>query len=73
MLDRSLGLYRDRDEEELMRRVKQIAAAMLVLCFSGALFERTILSPAKLSPLVTELHPQAATVFKDSYLLEFLE
>lgn len=38
----------------------------------GALFERTVLSPAKLSPLVTELHPDAATVFKDSYLIDFL-
>jgi predicted nuclease of restriction endonuclease-like (RecB) superfamily len=40
---------------------------------SGALFERTILSPAKLSPVVTELYPHATTVFKDSYLLEFLD
>ncbi len=40
---------------------------------SGGLFERTILSPAKLSPAVAELYPDAATVFKDSYLLEFLD
>jgi predicted nuclease of restriction endonuclease-like (RecB) superfamily len=40
---------------------------------SGGLFERTILSPAKLSPAVTELYPDAASVFKDSYLLEFLD
>jgi len=40
---------------------------------AGALFERTILSPAKLSPVVTELHPDAATVFKDSYLVDFLQ
>ena len=40
---------------------------------AGALFERTILSPAKLSPLVTELHPQAADIFKDAYLVEFLD
>ncbi len=39
---------------------------------NGALFERVVLSPAKLSPLVTQLHPDAATVFKDSYLLDFL-
>ena len=38
---------------------------------SGGLFERTVLSPAKLSPVVTELYPDATTVFKDSYLLEF--
>jgi len=40
---------------------------------NGALFERTVLSPPKLSPLVTELHADAASVFKDSYLVEFLD
>ena len=40
---------------------------------AGALFERTVLSPAKLSPAVTELHPDAARVFKDTYLLDFLD
>ena len=39
---------------------------------NGALFERTVLSPVILSPVVTELHPSAASVFKDSYLVEFL-
>jgi predicted nuclease of restriction endonuclease-like (RecB) superfamily len=40
---------------------------------AGALFERTVLSPPKLSPLVTELHPDAVEVFKDAYLVEFLQ
>ena len=40
---------------------------------SGALFERTVLSPVKLSTPLAELHPDATTVFKDSYLLEFLD
>jgi predicted nuclease of restriction endonuclease-like (RecB) superfamily len=40
---------------------------------NGALFERVVLSPVKLSPPVTELHPDAAAIFKDSYLLEFLD
>jgi hypothetical protein len=31
-----------------------------------------VLARPKLSPAVTELHPDAASVFKDSYLLEFL-
>jgi predicted nuclease of restriction endonuclease-like (RecB) superfamily len=39
---------------------------------AGALFERTILSPPKLAPAVRESHPEAATVFKDSYFVEFL-
>jgi predicted nuclease of restriction endonuclease-like (RecB) superfamily len=40
---------------------------------NGALFERTVLSPAKLSPAVRELHPGAPSIFKDTYLLEFLD
>jgi len=40
---------------------------------AGALFERSVLSPAKLSPAVTESHPEAADVFKDAYMVEFLE
>jgi predicted nuclease of restriction endonuclease-like (RecB) superfamily len=40
---------------------------------NGALFERTVLSKPKLSPVVTELHPDAASVFKDTYLVEFLD
>lgn len=41
--------------------------------FKGALFERTVLTPAKISPLVTQTHPDALSVFKDSYLVEFLD
>jgi predicted nuclease of restriction endonuclease-like (RecB) superfamily len=40
--------------------------------FKAALFERTVLSPAKVSSVVRQIHPEAASVFKDSYLLEFL-
>jgi predicted nuclease of restriction endonuclease-like (RecB) superfamily len=40
---------------------------------SGALFERVVLSPPKLAPAVRELHPRATEIFKDSYLLEFLD
>ena len=39
---------------------------------AGALFERTVLALPKVSPLVPQLHPTAGTVFKDTYLLEFL-
>ncbi|OGH55777.1 MAG: hypothetical protein A3G34_15825 [Candidatus Lindowbacteria bacterium RIFCSPLOWO2_12_FULL_62_27] len=39
----------------------------------GALFERAILSPPKVSPVVRQLHPAALTVFKDAYLLDFLD
>lgn len=40
---------------------------------AGALFERVVLSPTKVSPPVRQLHPDAATHFKDSYLVEFLD
>jgi predicted nuclease of restriction endonuclease-like (RecB) superfamily len=40
---------------------------------AGALFERTVLNPPQIAPAVRELHPQAIEVFKDAYLVEFLE
>lgn len=40
--------------------------------FKTALFERTVLSPVKVSPLVSQMHPDALSIFKDSYLVEFL-
>lgn len=40
--------------------------------FKTALFERAVLSPAKVSPLVSQMHPDALSIFKDSYLVEFL-
>ena len=40
---------------------------------NGALFERTVLAPPILSTPLAELHPEAGSVFKDTYLLEFLD
>jgi predicted nuclease of restriction endonuclease-like (RecB) superfamily len=40
---------------------------------AGALFERTVLSPAKLAPAVREVHPQASELFRDTYLVEFVQ
>jgi predicted nuclease of restriction endonuclease-like (RecB) superfamily len=40
---------------------------------NGALFERTVLSPPKVSAVLTQLHPEATSIFKDTYLLDFLE
>lgn len=36
-------------------------------------FERAITSPPKLSAPLRELHPEAVNVFKDSYLVDFLD
>lgn len=40
---------------------------------NGALFERVVMSPTALSPPLREAHPDAAAVFRDSYLVEFLD
>ena len=40
---------------------------------AGALFERVVMSPVKVAAPLRQLHPDAATVFKDSYLVEFLD
>ncbi len=39
----------------------------------GALFERSAISPPNMSPAVTQIHPTASNVFKDTYLLDFLD
>jgi predicted nuclease of restriction endonuclease-like (RecB) superfamily len=38
----------------------------------GAFFERVVLSPTKVSPPMRELHPDASGIFKDTYLVDFL-
>ena len=40
--------------------------------FNTALFARMVLNPVKVSPAVTQLHPEALSVFKDSYIVDFL-
>ncbi|MCB9811286.1 DUF1016 domain-containing protein [Candidatus Nomurabacteria bacterium] len=40
--------------------------------FNTALFERVVLSPVKTSPIVAQHYPTALDVFKDSYVVEFL-
>ncbi len=40
---------------------------------NSALFERTVLSPPKVSAPLTQLHPAAESIFKDTYFLDFLD
>jgi predicted nuclease of restriction endonuclease-like (RecB) superfamily len=40
--------------------------------FNAALFERSVLNPVKMSPLMTQSHPNALNIFRDAYVLEFL-
>jgi len=39
----------------------------------GALFERAVLNPPKVSAAMRDSHPEAETVFRDAYMVEFLE
>jgi predicted nuclease of restriction endonuclease-like (RecB) superfamily len=40
---------------------------------AGSLFERVVLNPPRASASLRELHPGAEAVFRDAYLVEFLE
>ena len=71
-----LGQSKCPEEREFYLKLavrEQWSSRQLERQFKTALFERTVLSPAKVSPLVTQIHPDAASVFRDSYLVEFLE
>lgn len=38
----------------------------------GSLFERAILNPPKVAAVLRQIHPEALNIFKDAYLVEFL-
>jgi predicted nuclease of restriction endonuclease-like (RecB) superfamily len=40
--------------------------------FNTALFARTVLSPIKVPAVLAQTHPEALNIFRDSYILEFL-
>jgi predicted nuclease of restriction endonuclease-like (RecB) superfamily len=40
--------------------------------FKAALFERAVLTPPKMTPLVAQTYPEALNVFRDAYTVEFL-
>ena len=71
-----LGKCVSADEREfyLRRAIKERwSSRELERQIDGGLFERTILSKPKLSPVMRELHPNAEEVFKDSYVIDFLQ
>lgn len=71
-----LGQSKSQDEREFYLRLairEQWSKRELDRQFKGALFERTVLNPAKLSPSAKQTHPEALSVFKDAYLVEFLD
>src|SRR5262249_13780754 len=66
---------RDEEREFYLRlaRSQQWPSRELERQINGALFERVVLSPTKLSAPLRELHPDAGSIFKDTYLVEFLD
>jgi len=70
-----LGQAKRPEEREFYLRLaaqEKWSSRELERQFKTALFERTVLHPAKVLPLVAQIHADAAGVFKDSYVVEFL-
>lgn len=70
-----LGQSKREEEREFYLRMairEQWSKRELERQFKTALFERTVLHPPKVSPAVTQIHPEALDIFRDSYLVEFL-
>jgi len=71
-----LGQSKRPEEREFYLRLaiqEKWSSRELERQFKTALFERTVLNPVKVSPMVSQTHPEALRVFKDSYLVEFLD
>src|SRR5215203_3470782 len=71
-----LGQTKRAEEREFYMRLairEQWSKRELERQLRVAAFERTVLSPAKVSPAVAQMHPEALGIFKDSYMVEFLE
>jgi predicted nuclease of restriction endonuclease-like (RecB) superfamily len=70
-----LGQSKRPEEREFYLRMavqEKWSSRQLERQFNLALFEHTVLSPVKVSPAVAEIHPEAASLFKDAYTVEFL-
>jgi predicted nuclease of restriction endonuclease-like (RecB) superfamily len=70
-----LGQSKRQEEREFYVRLairERWSKRELERQFKAALFERTVLSPPKVSPLVRQTHPEALSIFRDAYAVEFL-
>jgi predicted nuclease of restriction endonuclease-like (RecB) superfamily len=70
-----LGQGRGLEEREFYLRLvaqEKWSSRELERQFKLALFERAVAQPPKVSAALTQMHPEAAGVFKDAYMLEFL-
>lgn len=71
-----LGQSKREEEREFYLRMairEKWSKRELERQFRTSLFERTILNPVNVSPVVAQIYPQALDIFKDSYLVEFLD
>jgi predicted nuclease of restriction endonuclease-like (RecB) superfamily len=55
-----LGIEQRWSKRELERQLR------------SAIFERTVLNPPRVAPVVRQIHPAAEAIFKDAYMVEFL-
>jgi len=71
-----LGQCKRPEEREFYLRVavrERWSSRDLERQLKGALFERTVLHPPKASQVIQQTHAEALSVFKDAYLVEFLD
>jgi predicted nuclease of restriction endonuclease-like (RecB) superfamily len=70
-----LGQRKQREEREFYVRLairERWSRRELERQFKTALFERAVLHPPKVTPAVTQRYPEALSVFRDAYAVEFL-
>ena len=70
-----LGQSKLREEREFYLRLaiqERWSKRELERQFDAALFERVVLNPPKVSPVVRKSHPEALSIFRDAYSVEFL-
>ncbi|HNX77331.1 MAG TPA: PDDEXK nuclease domain-containing protein, partial [Candidatus Rifleibacterium sp.] len=71
-----LGQSKRHEEREFYLRMaiqERWSKRELERQFKAALFERVVMNPTKVSPLMRQIHPAAVDIFKDSYVVEFLQ
>jgi predicted nuclease of restriction endonuclease-like (RecB) superfamily len=70
-----LGRCKGTEEREFYIRLcvqEKWSSRDLERQLAGALFERALLNPPKVSTALRELHPGAEAIFRDAYVVEFL-
>lgn len=71
-----LGQSRQEEEREFYLRMavqEKWSKRELERQFKAALFERSVTQPAKVSAVLKQTHPTALEVFRDAYMVEFLD